>query len=180
MALTYPTSRRHQRCLAGTQLAPGVWQPWSIDRPPDGRRDWRTESDSSHCHHSARAEGGEEDAGTIGKLRCSPLARRDSHNCPGSRRRHRDDSRSSDASRPTRGQCSFRHGQLALRGWWKVPGPSGIECLTILVDNDKSGTGQRAALECAGGGLWRIGKSFASYRIPLVRDFNDVVSRGAA
>jgi hypothetical protein len=30
-----------------------------------------------------------------------------------------------------------------------VPNLSGIECLTIIVDNDESGTGQQAALECS-------------------------------
>ena len=32
----------------------------------------------------------------------------------------------------------------------KFPVLSGIECLTILVDNDASGTGQASALECSG------------------------------
>jgi putative DNA primase/helicase len=31
----------------------------------------------------------------------------------------------------------------------KFPLLSGIECLTILVDNDASGTGQASALECS-------------------------------
>jgi hypothetical protein len=60
------------------------------------------------------------------------------------------------------------------------PVVSGIGCLTIVVDNDESGTGQRAALECstrwtsAGREVFRI--------IPdrCGEDINDVVQRTVA
>ena len=54
---------------------------------------------------------------------------------------------------------------------------SGIGCLTIIVDNDESGTGQRAALECSS--RWTsAGREV--YRIVPNRcgeDINDVVKR---
>jgi hypothetical protein len=54
---------------------------------------------------------------------------------------------------------------------------SGIECLTIIVDNDESGTGQRAALECSN--RWtNTGREV--FRIIPDRcgdDFNDIVQR---
>ena len=53
----------------------------------------------------------------------------------------------------------------------------GIECLTIIVDNDKSGTGQRAAIECSR--RWtRAGREV--FRVIPDRcgdDFNDIVLR---
>jgi hypothetical protein len=57
---------------------------------------------------------------------------------------------------------------------------SGIECLTIIVDNDESGTGQRAALECSS--RW-TGAGREVLRIIPDRcgeDFNDVVRRTVA
>jgi Toprim domain len=54
---------------------------------------------------------------------------------------------------------------------------SGIECLTIAVDNDESGTGQRAALECSS--RW-TGAGREVFRILPDRtgdDLNDVVQR---
>jgi Toprim domain-containing protein len=57
---------------------------------------------------------------------------------------------------------------------------AGIECLTILVDNDESGAGQRAALECSS--RWTsAGREV--FRIILDRcgdDMNDVVERTVA
>jgi hypothetical protein len=62
----------------------------------------------------------------------------------------------------------------------QFPVLSGIECLTIIVDNDKSGTGQRAALECSS--RWtRIGREV--FRVIPDRcddDFNDIVQRTVA
>jgi hypothetical protein len=57
---------------------------------------------------------------------------------------------------------------------------SGVECLTILVDNDESGTGQRAALECSS--RWTsAGREV--FRIVPDRcgdDLNDIVARTVA
>jgi putative DNA primase/helicase len=54
---------------------------------------------------------------------------------------------------------------------------SGIECLTVIVDNDESGTGQRAALECSM--RWTdVGREV--FRVLSERcgeDMNDVVQR---
>jgi hypothetical protein len=52
---------------------------------------------------------------------------------------------------------------------------AGIECLTILVDNDESGTGQRAARTC--GEHWRAAGREAILLTPLDlgTDFNDLV-----
>jgi hypothetical protein len=54
---------------------------------------------------------------------------------------------------------------------------SGIECLTILVDNDESGTGQRAALECSG--RWTSAGREAFRVIPdrCGDDMNDIANR---
>jgi putative DNA primase/helicase len=79
--------------------------------------------------------------------------------------------------------------QLGFRPAWalgdannlrRFPALSGIECLTIIVDNDETGTGQRAALECsrrwtsAGRDVFRI--------IPdrCGDDLNDIVKRTVA
>jgi hypothetical protein len=54
---------------------------------------------------------------------------------------------------------------------------SGIECLTIAVDNDESGTGQRAALECSN--RWTDAGREVFRVIPdrIGDDLNDVVQR---
>jgi Toprim domain-containing protein len=76
--------------------------------------------------------------------------------------------------------------QLGFRPAWALgdannvrafPVLSGIECLTIAVDNDESGTGQRAALECSS--RW-TGAGREVFRIIPDRtgdDLNDVVQR---
>jgi len=68
-------------------------------------------------------------------------------------------------------------------GMAKFPALSGIEALTLLVDHDKSGAGQRAALECAG--RWTMaGKEVTTLMPPNEgEDFADVtekIVRGAA
>jgi Toprim domain len=57
---------------------------------------------------------------------------------------------------------------------------SGVECLTIIVDNDYGGTGQRAALECSS--RWTSAGREVFRIIPDRRgeDINDVVRRGIA
>jgi hypothetical protein len=63
----------------------------------------------------------------------------------------------------------------------KFPVLPGIETLTLLVDNDASGAGQRAAMECSG--RWTMADREVIRLIPdhPGEDFNDVViSRGAA
>jgi putative DNA primase/helicase len=59
----------------------------------------------------------------------------------------------------------------------QFPVLSGIECLTIIVDNDASGTGQRAALECSS--RWTIAGREVCRVIPdrSGDDMNDVVER---
>lgn len=58
-----------------------------------------------------------------------------------------------------------------------LPVLSGIECLTILVDNDESGTGQQAALECSR--RWTDAGREVFRLIPnqVGEDFNDIVRR---
>lgn len=68
-------------------------------------------------------------------------------------------------------------------GMAKFPVLPGIEALTLLTDNDKSGAGQRAALECAG--RWTMaGKEVSTLMPPNEgEDFADVtekIVRGAA
>jgi putative DNA primase/helicase len=60
------------------------------------------------------------------------------------------------------------------------PVVSGIGCLTIIVDNDESGTGQRAALECSS--RWTSAGREVFRIIPDRRgdDVNDVVQRRLA
>jgi putative DNA primase/helicase len=63
----------------------------------------------------------------------------------------------------------------------KFPVLPGIECLTILVDHDVSGAGQRAAMECSG--RWTMANREVIRLMPdnPGEDFNDVaISRGAA
>ena len=63
----------------------------------------------------------------------------------------------------------------------KFPVLPGIECLTLLVDNDKSGAGQRAAMECAG--RWTMADREVIRLVPDQPgdDFADVaISIGAA
>lgn len=62
----------------------------------------------------------------------------------------------------------------------RFPVLHGIECLTLLVDNDRSGTGQRAALECSG--RWTMADREVIRLVPDApdTDFNDVISKGAA
>jgi hypothetical protein len=57
---------------------------------------------------------------------------------------------------------------------------SGVECLTIIVDNDESGTGQRAALECSS--RWTGAGREAFRVIPDRRgdDMNNIVQRAVA
>jgi len=57
---------------------------------------------------------------------------------------------------------------------------SGVECLTILVDNDESGTGQRAALECSS--RWTSAGREVLRIIPdrCGDDLNDIVARTVA
>jgi Toprim domain len=57
---------------------------------------------------------------------------------------------------------------------------SGIECLTIIVDNDESGTGQQAALECSS--RWTSAGREVFRIIPnrCGEDINDVVRRAIA
>jgi len=68
-------------------------------------------------------------------------------------------------------------------GMAKFPVLPGVEALTLLVDNDKSGAGQRAALECAG--RWTMaGKEVTTLMPPNEgEDFADItlqIARGAA
>jgi putative DNA primase/helicase len=60
------------------------------------------------------------------------------------------------------------------------PVVSGIGCLTIIVDNDESGTGQRAALECSN--RWTSADREVFRVIPDLcgEDINDVVQRTVA
>src|SRR5207249_103376 len=79
--------------------------------------------------------------------------------------------------------------QLGFRPAWALgdagnvrhfPVVSGIECLTIIVDNDESGTGQRAAIECSR--RW-TGAGREVFRIIPDRcgdDINDVIQRTVA
>lgn len=63
----------------------------------------------------------------------------------------------------------------------KLPVLPGIEALTILVDHDENGAGQRAAMECSG--RWTMADREVIRLIPeaLGEDFNDVaISKGAA
>jgi putative DNA primase/helicase len=55
-----------------------------------------------------------------------------------------------------------------------------MECLTIPVDNDESGTGQRAALECSR--RWTDAGREVFRLIPNQggEDFNDIVRRRSA
>jgi hypothetical protein len=57
---------------------------------------------------------------------------------------------------------------------------SGVECLTILVDNDESGTGQQAALECSS--RWTSAGREVFRIIPdrCGDDLNDIVARTVA
>jgi Toprim domain-containing protein len=59
----------------------------------------------------------------------------------------------------------------------QFPVLSGIECLTIIVDNDKSGTGHRAALECSS--RWTSAGREVFRIIPdrCGDDLNDIVAR---
>jgi putative DNA primase/helicase len=61
----------------------------------------------------------------------------------------------------------------------KFPVLSGIECLTLLVDNDKSGAGQRAAAECSD--RWTSADREVIRLIPDIQgqDFNDIVRSAA-
>jgi hypothetical protein len=76
--------------------------------------------------------------------------------------------------------------QLGFRPAWalgdagsvrKFPVLSGIECLTIIVDNDENGAGQRSALECssrwtsAGREVFRVVPEHPGH------DINDVIQR---
>jgi hypothetical protein len=58
-----------------------------------------------------------------------------------------------------------------------LPVLSGIECLTILVDNDESGTGQRAALECSRRWTYAGREVFRLIPNQGGEDFNDIVGR---
>ena len=59
-----------------------------------------------------------------------------------------------------------------------LPVLDGVETLTILVDNDPSGTGQREAAKCAE--RWRLAGREVFRLIPKVSgfDFNDIINRG--
>jgi len=61
----------------------------------------------------------------------------------------------------------------------KFPVLNGIESITILVDNDASGTGQRAAIECSA--RWRISGRDAFRIVPrrIGADVNDLVQRSS-
>ena len=62
----------------------------------------------------------------------------------------------------------------------KFPLLPGIEVLTLLVDHDRSGAGQRAALEASG--RWTMAGREVHRLMPDTpdEDFNDIVLRGAA
>ena len=62
----------------------------------------------------------------------------------------------------------------------QFPVLSGIECLTIIVDNDETGTGQRASLECSN--RWTIAGREVFRVIPDQRgdDMNDLAQRTAS
>jgi putative DNA primase/helicase len=62
----------------------------------------------------------------------------------------------------------------------KFPVLPGVECLTLLVDNDRSGAGQRAAMECSR--RWTMADREVIRLMPDIpgEDFNDVAMRGAA
>ena len=70
--------------------------------------------------------------------------------------------------------CNLPGQREAPSTWEHFPVPSGIECLTILVDNDASGTGQRAAEACAH--AWLAEGREVVEVIPTVigTDFNDL------
>jgi len=57
----------------------------------------------------------------------------------------------------------------------KFPVLSGVECLTIAIDNDVSGDGQRAAAECINRYV-AAGIEVISLRPNLAKDFNDIVT----
>ena len=59
-----------------------------------------------------------------------------------------------------------------------LPVLDGVETLTILVDNDPSGTGQREAAKCAE--RWQLAGREVFRLIPKVSgfDFNDIINRG--
>jgi hypothetical protein len=74
--------------------------------------------------------------------------------------------------------------QMGFRPAWALgdannlsafPVLSGIECLTILIDNDKTGTGQRCALECSD--RWTAAGHEVLHALPnhIGDDFNDVL-----
>jgi putative DNA primase/helicase len=55
----------------------------------------------------------------------------------------------------------------------KFPVLPGIDCLTVVVDNDASGDGQRAAAECVNRFI-KTGVECITVKPNLVKDFNDV------
>jgi putative DNA primase/helicase len=55
----------------------------------------------------------------------------------------------------------------------KVPVVPGIECITVAVDNDASGDGQRAASECVSRQV-KAGVECITVKPNLTKDFNDV------
>jgi putative DNA primase/helicase len=57
---------------------------------------------------------------------------------------------------------------------------AGVECLTILVDNDLSGTGQRRALECSQRWTAAGCEVFRAVPVSTGADFNDIVKERAA
>jgi putative DNA primase/helicase len=65
---------------------------------------------------------------------------------------------------------------LSAGGIAKFPVLPGIECLTVMADNDASGTGENAAVKCAEG--WqRAGKEVRIFQWSEIGDFADIVER---
>ena len=64
-------------------------------------------------------------------------------------------------------------------GMGKFPVLAGIDCVTLLVDNDLSGAGQRAALECSG--RWTAAGCEVVRLVPdeAGKDFADIGGRAA-
>jgi hypothetical protein len=65
---------------------------------------------------------------------------------------------------------------LDKNGIAKFPVLPGIECLTVAVDNDANGDGQRAAAECTKRQI-KVGIECITVTPNLAKDFNDVAAR---
>jgi hypothetical protein len=66
---------------------------------------------------------------------------------------------------------------ISRSGIAKFPVLSGVECVTIAVDNDESGDGQRDAAELVDR-LTAAGVEVITLQTSLAKDFNDLVRAG--